>query len=54
MALEDGYSVATKVKFNFKVNSDPKRLAFAAQVKNKLCKVFCRSHIKTRCLIPRF
>lgn len=33
MALNNGYLVAIKVGFYFKVKSDPKRLAFAAQVK---------------------
>ena len=40
------YLVAIKVRFNFKVNSDPKRLAFAAQVKKKkLCKVFIKASL---------
>lgn len=33
MTLNNGYLVAIKVGFYFKVKSDPKRLAFAAQVK---------------------
>lgn len=38
--MKDGYLVAIKVRFNFKVNSDPKRLAFAAQVKINYARCF--------------